>query len=198
MPGARRLSALNDLARDGVLAGDHPVPCRVIGNGATDSELSLAENVVRVAMHPADQVVAFTKLGDAGLSVAAIAARFGLSERLVEQRLRLGNAAPELLDAYRADDIDLGLRRQTRQGAARQQCIRPARGRTADRPGPGDAEAPDADREGMRSMNWNRKSALCSTGAATWSSSSRSRKRAGFSPPPSGSPSEGTDICGPS
>ena len=105
--GARRLSALNDLARDGVLAGDHPVPCRVIGNGATDSELSLAENVVRVAMHPADQVVAFTDLAGAGLSVAAIAARFGLSERLVEQRLRLGNAAPELLDAYRADDIDL-------------------------------------------------------------------------------------------
>ena len=90
-----------------MLAGDHPVPCRVIGNGATDSELSLAENVVRVAMHPADQVVAFTDLAGAGLSVAAIAARFGLSERLVEQRLRLGNAAPELLDTYRADDIDL-------------------------------------------------------------------------------------------
>ena len=58
-------------------------------------------------MHPADQVVAFTTLSDAGLSVAAIAARFGLAERLVEQRLRLGNAAPQLLDAYRADEIDL-------------------------------------------------------------------------------------------
>ena len=31
----------------------------------------------------------------------------GLSERLVEQRLRLGNAAPELLDAYRNDEFDL-------------------------------------------------------------------------------------------
>ena len=58
-------------------------------------------------MHPADQVVAFTKLADAGQSVSAIAARFGASERIVEQRLRLGNAAPELLDAYRADEIDL-------------------------------------------------------------------------------------------
>ena len=30
-----------------------------------------------------------------------------MSERVVEQRLRLGNAAPELLDAYRAETIDL-------------------------------------------------------------------------------------------
>ena len=30
-----------------------------------------------------------------------------MTERVVEQRLRLGNAAPELLDAYRADAIDL-------------------------------------------------------------------------------------------
>ena len=58
-------------------------------------------------MHPADQVVAFTKLADAGQSVSSIAARFGASERIVEQRLRLGNAAPKLLDAYRADEIDL-------------------------------------------------------------------------------------------
>ena len=58
-------------------------------------------------MSPADQVVAFTKLADSGLSVAVIAARFGTSERLVEQRLRLGNVAPDLLDAYRAGEIDL-------------------------------------------------------------------------------------------
>ena len=105
--GARRLAALNDLATEGVLETDHPVPCRVIGNGAIDSELSLAENVIRVAMHPADQVQAFGTLADAGASVADIAARFGVSERTVEQRLRLGNAAPEILDAYRESAIDL-------------------------------------------------------------------------------------------
>ena len=105
--GARRLAALNALASDGVLPTDHPVPCRVIDNGAADSELSLAENVVRVAMHPADQVQAFGTLANDGASVADIAARFGVTERTVEQRLRLGNAAPEILDAYRADAIDL-------------------------------------------------------------------------------------------
>ena len=105
--GGRRLTALIDLAREDVLAHDFPVPCRVIGNGAADNELSLAENMVRVAMHPADQVQAFGALADAGATVADIAARFGVAERTVEQRLRLGNAAPELLDAYRVDEIDL-------------------------------------------------------------------------------------------
>ncbi len=105
--GGRRLKAMQALAGDGALDADHPVPCLVKGEGVAPGEISLAENVVRIAMHPADQVVAFTKLADAGQSVSSIAARFGLSERLVEQRLRLGNAAPELLDAYRADAIDL-------------------------------------------------------------------------------------------
>ena len=63
--------------------------------------------MVRIAVHPADQVVAFSGLAASGVTVAAIAARFGVSERIVEPRLRLGNAAPELLDAYRAGEIDL-------------------------------------------------------------------------------------------
>ncbi len=105
--GGRRLAALQALAADGVLDAAHAVPCMVVDDTASSSELSLAENVIRIAMHPADQVVAFTKLAESGVSVAAIAARFGIAERLVEQRLRLGNAAPELLDAYRNDRIDL-------------------------------------------------------------------------------------------
>ncbi|MDE0209179.1 MAG: ParB N-terminal domain-containing protein [Boseongicola sp.] len=105
--GGRRLNAMQALVEDGVLDAEHPVPCQVRSGDAESGEISLAENVVRVAMHPADQVVAFTSLARAGQPVSAIAARFGLTERLVEQRLRLGNAAPELLDAYRADEIDL-------------------------------------------------------------------------------------------
>ena len=78
--GGRRLAALEALARVGVVAHDHPVPCHVIAASAPRHELSLAENVVRVAMHPADQVEAFA---------------------------RLAAAAPELLAAYRAGDTDL-------------------------------------------------------------------------------------------
>ena len=104
--GGRRLAALRALAENGTLHADHPVPCKIAAN-RNAGELSLAENVVRIAMHPADQVVAFAGLAESGVTVAAIAARFGVSERTVEQRLRLGNAAPELLDAYRAEQFDL-------------------------------------------------------------------------------------------
>ena len=105
MAGGRRLAALKALAEDGALDAEHPVPCRVANGDA--AELSLAENVVRVAMHPADQVEAFSALAGDGLTVAAIAARFGVSERTVEKRIRLGGAAPELLEAYRAGETDL-------------------------------------------------------------------------------------------
>ena len=105
--GGRRLAAMKALAEEGVLDADHPVPCRVIGAAENAGELSLAENVVRVAMHPADQVAAFSGLSHSGVSVSDIATRFGVTERLVEQRLSLGSAAPELLDAYRAEEMDL-------------------------------------------------------------------------------------------
>ena len=105
--GGRRLAAMQALAAEGALEEDHPVPCRMIGSIVAAEEVSLAENSVRAAMHPADQVEAFRRLADAGSTAAAIAARFGVSERTVEKRLRLGNAAPVLLEAYRAGEIDL-------------------------------------------------------------------------------------------
>ena len=114
--GGRRLAAMKALAKDGALDADFPVPCRVCdrkpapaeaGDGALPRELSLAENTVRVAMHPADQMETFRRLADDGATAAEIAARFGIGVRTVEQRLRLGGAAPVLLDAYRAGEIDL-------------------------------------------------------------------------------------------
>ncbi len=105
--GGRRLAAMQALAAEGALDEDYPVPCRMVDDAAAETEISLAENMVRAAMHPADQVEAFRRLADAGSTSAAIAARFGVSERTVEKRLRLGNAAPVLLEAYRAGEIDL-------------------------------------------------------------------------------------------
>ncbi|MDE0171935.1 MAG: ParB N-terminal domain-containing protein [Defluviicoccus sp.] len=105
--GGRRYKALVDLAEEGQVPPHMPVPCRVVPADASPKEISLAENVLRAAMHPVDQVEAFAALADAGATVSAIAARFGVAERTVEQRLRLGNVAPELLAAYRDDRIDL-------------------------------------------------------------------------------------------
>ena len=59
--GGRRLAAMKALTEDGTIDADHPVPCLVAADPATAEELSLAENVVRIAMHPADQVVAFPR-----------------------------------------------------------------------------------------------------------------------------------------
>ena len=56
--GARRLAALNKLAKDKVIPKTWDVPCRVVDADAS-TESSLAENTIRQAMHPADQFTAF-------------------------------------------------------------------------------------------------------------------------------------------
>ena len=68
--GGRRLKAMQALVEDGVLDAEHPVPCLVKSGDVQPGEISLAENVIRIAMHPADQVVAFAKLTEAGLLTA--------------------------------------------------------------------------------------------------------------------------------
>ncbi len=105
LAGGRRLMAMQALARDGELGADHPVACLV--HDGDGHEISLAENIVRLSMHALDQFEAFAGLADQGLSVAEIASRFGNTEALVRQRLRLGRVAPEIREAYRADDINL-------------------------------------------------------------------------------------------
>lgn len=105
--GERRLLALQTLARKGVLAGDTPVACSERTSDEDLTEVSLAENVVRVAMHPADQFEAFAKLAAGGASVSQIAERFGVTEDTVAKRLKLGRLSPKILRAYRAGDIGL-------------------------------------------------------------------------------------------
>lgn len=104
--GARRLAALEALAKAGRIPADFDVPCQ-IADPSTDGEVSLAENVVRQAMHPADQFDAFQHLVDAGLKPTDIAARFGVSEHTVAQRLKLARVAPDIVAAYRDDKVGL-------------------------------------------------------------------------------------------
>ncbi len=105
--GQRRLLALQSLAKAGTIAKDFPVPCMVVENSETSTELSLAENVVRAPMHPADQFEAFHALAEQGESPADIAARFGISELAVAQRLKLGRLSPVILEAYRMGQLTL-------------------------------------------------------------------------------------------
>ena len=104
--GGRRLKALRELAAEGVIPADFRVPCLVEEPEAA-VETSLMENRIRAALSPADEFVAMAALIDRGETIEAVATRFGVSERHVRQRLRLGKLAPELLDAYRNGDISL-------------------------------------------------------------------------------------------
>jgi ParB family transcriptional regulator, chromosome partitioning protein len=104
--GGRRLGVLQKLAAEGVINADDKIPCKS-EEPEDAAETSLAENTIRVAMHPADEFVAMAALIDAGATIEDVALRFGASERHVRQRLRLGKLAPELLDAFRAGDIGL-------------------------------------------------------------------------------------------
>jgi len=85
-----------------------PIRC-VIDTENDPFEISLDENVTRVAMHPADQFEAFHELSEKrGRSAADIAARFGVSEHVVKQRLKLGAVSPKLMTFYREGGLNLG------------------------------------------------------------------------------------------
>lgn len=104
--GGRRLKALQLLAKSGDLDAAYAVPCRIT-EGDNDTELSLAENVMREDMHPADQFEAFRKLTDEGMPVADIAVRFGCSEAHVTKLLKLARVSQKIIKAYRNGDLTL-------------------------------------------------------------------------------------------
>jgi len=101
--GGRRLTALKLLAKRKRIGKGAAIPCCVLdGDGVDGAEASLAENVVRLDMHPADQFEAFARLHQdgAGLGIEEVAARFGVSAQTVRQRLRLAVVSPALVQAY--------------------------------------------------------------------------------------------------
>jgi len=103
--GGRRLRAMQLLVQRGAWSASQPVECRCFDEGRA-LEVSIAENSGREAMHPADQMVAFQRLIDSGLSTAQVAGRFGVSALTVERRLKLARLAPRFLDLYRVNQIE--------------------------------------------------------------------------------------------
>lgn len=85
---------------------DYAVPCQIVTEDSA-LEMSLAENVVRLAMHPADQYDAFAELIEQGHTATEVAARFGIDESLVHKRMKLARVAPELVEAYRNEELSL-------------------------------------------------------------------------------------------
>lgn len=103
--GGRRFLAIAKLVQDGKRTPDFRVPCKIVPEGNATAA-SLAENTMREAMHPADEFDAFVKLVDQeGFTIDFVADAFGVTPLVVERRLKLTKAAPELLQAFRRDEI---------------------------------------------------------------------------------------------
>jgi ParB family chromosome partitioning protein len=102
--GQRRFHALSKLAEEAAI---EPVPCIIMeaGDDATAIEASLTENIAHLPMDEIDQYKAFAALRGEGLDTAEIASRFGVTGRLVEQRLAIANIIEPILNAYRRDQI---------------------------------------------------------------------------------------------
>lgn len=98
--GQRRFNALAHIA-----AADTPVPVRIVDE-ETAIEVSLAENLERRDMNPADEVLAFKALLDLGTyNDVRIATRFGFPLQFVRRRLKMAALVPEILDALREGRI---------------------------------------------------------------------------------------------
>tara|TARA_R110000824_G_scaffold366730_1_gene555435 strand:+ start:32040 stop:34184 length:2145 start_codon:yes stop_codon:yes gene_type:complete len=107
--GGRRFRALELLVKQKRLAKVAPVPCVVRDrDGAIlPEEVSLAENIERVALHPLDQFRSFHDMLTKGMTEEEIAAAFFVPVNVVKQRLRLATVSPTLHEVYAGDGMTL-------------------------------------------------------------------------------------------
>ena len=119
--GQRRFNACKLLAEAGEAV--EPLPCIVMdaGDDAEAIEASVIENMERLPMDEIDQYRAFARLVAEGRTVADIAALFGVSERLVNQRLAISGLYEPILNAYRRDEVSAGDVRLLTMASQRQQ-----------------------------------------------------------------------------
>lgn len=104
--GGRRLAACQHLVKTKKLPKDFEVPCVVV-NKDEATDVSLTENYHRARMHPADEFRAFSKLVQEGNSIKSIAQEYGVTQKEVKQRLSLSEVNDQIIDAYKAGEIDL-------------------------------------------------------------------------------------------
>lgn len=108
--GGRRLRAIEMIVERGAWTPDTEIECKVIeGKEAEAGEVSLAENFQRVGMSPAEECRAFQHFINDGADVAAVAQRFGLTQRFVEGRLRLASLAEPIFEALAEGQISLDM-----------------------------------------------------------------------------------------
>jgi ParB/RepB/Spo0J family partition protein len=104
LDGHRRHQALTMIHSGKLEETDVPVLVRNADN-ADARVLSLAANIMRLPLHPADQYEAFAAMLNEGIDRQAIATRFALPLKDVDQRLALGQVTQPFLSAYRKDQL---------------------------------------------------------------------------------------------
>lgn len=119
--GQRRFRACETLAMDD--DSFSTVPCLIMqdDDDARAVEASLAENIARLPMDEIDQYKAFAALLKQGRTAGEIASQFGVTERLVTQRLAIANLHAPILTAYRRDEVDAREVRTLTMATKRQQ-----------------------------------------------------------------------------
>jgi ParB-like chromosome segregation protein Spo0J len=127
--------AIGLLIERGVLPKDYAIDVRLCENeDAAAREISLAENLIREAMTPADEARAYRDICDGGADAEAVARRFGVTVRHVQGRLRLADLAEPIFAALAAGEITLdvamaygstGDRERQRRGSACRRAGRP-------------------------------------------------------------------------
>lgn len=105
--GRRRLQAIAKLVKAKTWKKDAAIPVLVRNEDDGEAlETSLMANTVRLPMHAVDQFAVFARLSEQGKTDADIAARFGITERVVRQQKALGKLAPTIRDAWRKGALD--------------------------------------------------------------------------------------------
>ncbi|MCW8060827.1 ParB/RepB/Spo0J family partition protein [Agrobacterium tumefaciens] len=109
--GGRRYRSIARLVKAGRFPEDGLVPCIVKKADAKTSAVddSLAENLLRLALHPLDQFRAFKRMVEGGMSTEEVATAYFTTQRYVEQRLRLASVSPKLLEVYAENGMTLAV-----------------------------------------------------------------------------------------
>jgi len=105
--GGRRVRALKLLVERGQMAEGDEIEVRIAPEGASLTEISLAENYARKQLRPYEVYAAFAKIRDERPDATAeeIGALFGYDSKRTGRILRLANLAPPIFAEYAAETL---------------------------------------------------------------------------------------------
>lgn len=106
--GGRRYRAFRDLLKRKLITRDFPIKVTFRRQGIDAAEISLAENVERKQMHPAEEAEIFRRLiEEEQASRDQLAERLGVPLHHINRRLKLAKVAPQIIAAYKGGELTL-------------------------------------------------------------------------------------------